>query len=144
VSSQDFGNQIFNHRRKNVKSILVLTLLATVCLACGILGEKKDELTDVSEIKREYAKSKDEAQRKYDGKELTILGKVSYRSEVNPTIRIGDSANTDITIPDIECHFAESDVLFKNVTDNQIIKVKGVLRFTSSGMEIKPCKFVTF
>jgi transketolase len=79
-----------------------------------------------------------------DGKDLTILGKVTYRSQVNPTIRIGDSGNTDITVPDIECHFEESDVLFKNVTDDQVIKVKGVLKFTSSGMEIKPCKFVTF
>ena len=127
-----------------MKNILVLALLAMVCLACGVLGEKKDELTDISEIRREYAKSKDEAQKKYDGKELTILGKVSYRSQVNPTIRIGDSANTDITVPDIECHFEESDVLFKNVTGGQIIKVKGVLKFTGSGMEIKPCKFVTF
>lgn len=127
-----------------MKNILVLVLLATVCLACGVLGEKKDELTDISEIKREYAKSKDEAQKNYDGKELTILGKVSYRSQVNPTIRIGDSANSDITIPDVECHHEESDVLFKNVTDNQVIKVKGVLKFTASGMEMKPCKFVTF
>ena len=127
-----------------MKHILVLALLAAVCLACGVLGEKKDELTDISEIKREYAKSKDDAQKKYDGKDLTILGKVTYRSQVNPTIRIGDSGNTDITVPDIECHFEESDVLFKNVTDDQVIKVKGVLKFTSSGMEIKPCKFVTF
>lgn len=127
-----------------MKNILVLALLAAVCLACGVLGGKKDELTDISEIKREYAKSKDDAQKKYDGKDLTILGKVTYRSQVNPTIRIGDSGNTDITVPDIECHFEESDVLFKNVTDDQIIKVKGVLKFTASGMEIKPCKFVTF
>ena len=55
-----------------MKNILVLALLAAVCLGCGIMGGKKDELTDISEIKREYAKSKDEAQKKYDGKELTI------------------------------------------------------------------------
>ena len=80
-----------------MKNILVLALLAMVCLACGVLGEKKDELTDISEIKRAYAKSKDEAQKKYDGKELTILGKVSYRSQVNPTIRIGTSRTTVVS-----------------------------------------------
>ena len=127
-----------------MKNILVLALLLAVCLACGVLGGKKQELTDISEIKREYGKSKDAAQKKYDGKDLIILGKVTYRSEVNPTVRIGNSDNADFTVPDIECHFEESDVLFKNVTQDKIIKVKGVLKFTETGMELKPCTFVPF
>ena len=122
-----------------MKKTLGLAILAVMYLTgCGILGEKKDELTTDSEIKTEYSKSKDNAKKKYEGKELTILSKVYYRSPVKPSITIGDSELK------IECQFEESDPLFKNVSENQVIKVKGVLKFTSSGVEIKPCKFVPF
>jgi len=122
-----------------MKKTLGLAILAVMSLtACGMLGEKRDELTDVSEIKKEYSKSKDDAKKKYEGKELTILSKVYYRSPVKPSITLGDSEMK------IDCQFEESDPLFKNVSDDQLIKVKGVLKFTDSGMEIKPCKFVPF
>jgi hypothetical protein len=120
-----------------MKKTLGLAILAVMCLAgCGVFGEKRNELTDISEITTEYTKSKDDAKKKYDGKELTILSKVYYRSPVKPSITLGD--------PDlkIECEFEESDALFKNVSENQVIKVKGVLKFTESGAEIKPCKLV--
>jgi len=130
-----------------MKNILGFVVLAVMCLtACGGLTGKKDELTDISEVKKEYMKSKDEARKKYDGKELTVLGTVIYRSAVNPSIRVGMSSDSEIpvTIPDIECQYEESDPLFKNVSEKQTIKVKGRLRFTDSGMEMKPCKFVPF
>ncbi|HEX8748673.1 MAG TPA: hypothetical protein VF717_15990 [Pyrinomonadaceae bacterium] len=129
-----------------MKKILGLAVLAAMCLTgCGALGGKTDELTDINEVKKEYKKSPDEARKKYDGKELTVLGKVAYRSTVNPTIRVGTSSDPELSgVPDIECHYDQSDPLFKNVTDNQVIKVKGVLKITASGMEMKPCKFVPF
>jgi hypothetical protein len=122
-----------------MKKALGLAILAVMCLTgCGIFGEKRAELTDVSEIQKEYAKSKDDAKKKYDGKELTILSKVYYRSPVKPSITLGDPELR------IECQFEESDPLFKKVSEDQLIKVKGVLKFTDSGAEIKPCKFVPF
>jgi hypothetical protein len=95
-------------------------------------------------VKQEYVKSKDDARKKYEGKELTILGTVTYRSPVKPTIRVGSNTDSDIqgTMPDIECVFEESDPLFKNTKDNQTIKIKGTLKFTESGIEMKPCKFI--
>ena len=54
------------------------------------------------------------------------------------------SDNAGLTVPDIECHFDESDVLFKDVTEDKIIKVNAILKFTGTGVEIKPCKFVPF
>lgn len=106
---------------------------------------KNDQLTDISEVKKEYQKSKDDARKKYDGKELTVLGTVMYRSAVNPTLRIGSPTNPELnTVPDVECHYDESDALFKNVSENQTIKVKGTLKVTDSGMEMKPCKSVPF
>jgi hypothetical protein len=106
---------------------------------------KTDQLTDITEVKKEYQKSKDDARKKYDGKELTVLGTVMYRSAVNPTLRIGSRTNPELnTVPDVECQYDESDALFKNVSENQTIKVKGTLKVTDSGMEMKPCKFVPF
>ena len=121
-------------------------LLLMFLIACANFGRKSDEITDISEIKKEYHKSQDDARKKYDGKELTVLGTVTYRSSINPTIKIGSTTDSDIpmTVPDLECHFEESDVLFKNVTDKQIIKVKGIVKFTASGIEMRPCKFVAF
>lgn len=130
-----------------MKKYLGLAVLICMCLtACsGLMGKKTDELTDISEVKKEYQKSKDEARKKYDGKELTVLGTVMYRSAVNPTVRIGSRTNPELnTVPDVECHYEESDALFKNVSENQTIKVKGALKVTDSGMEMKPCKFVPF
>ena len=122
-----------------MKKTLGLAVLAIMFLsACGVFGEKKDELTTDSEIKSEYSKSKEEAKKKYDGKELTILSKVTYRSPVRPTITIGDS---DLKI---DCTFEASDPLFKTVSVGQPIKIKGVLKFTDSGIEVQPCKFVPF
>jgi hypothetical protein len=128
-----------------MKSVLGFVVLAAVSFVCGGLGEKK-EVTTFREVKQEYAKSADAARGKFDGKELTILGEVMYRSEVNPSIRVGSSTDSDISgdVPDIECVFDESDVLFKNVSEKQTIKIKGVLKVTDSGMEMKPCKFVPF
>ena len=129
-----------------MKDILGFAAVVVMCLtACGGLGGKKEELTDVSEVKREYLKSPEEARKKYDGKELTVLGTVMYRSAVNPSIRIGLSGDAElVTVPDIDCQYDESDPLFKNVSEKQTIKVKGVLKFTASGMEMKQCKFVPF
>ena len=130
-----------------MKKSLGFAVLVVMCLtACsGLMGKKTDELTDISEVKKEYLKSKDEARKKYDGKELTVLGTVMYRSAVNPTIRIGSPTNPELnTVPDIECQYEESDVLFKNVSENQTLKVKGILKVTDSGLEMKPCKFVPF
>lgn len=129
-----------------MKTILDLAILGVLCLtACGVLGGKKDELTDITEVKRAYLKSPDDARKKYDGKELTVLGTVAYRSPVNPSLKIGTGTDAELlTVPNIDCQFEESDVLFKRVKDNDIIKVKGTLKFTASGMEMKPCKFVPF
>ena len=129
-----------------MKTILCFAILGVMCLtACGVLGGKKDELTDITEVKKAYLKSKEEARKKYDGKELTVLGTVTYRSPVNSTITIGTSGDAELlTVPNIDCQFEESDPLFKNVSDKDIIKVKGILKFTASGMEMKPCKFVPF
>src|SRR6266487_4529082 len=105
-----------------MKTILGFAILGVMCLtACGVLGGKKDELTDVSEVKKAYLKSPDEARKKYDGKELTVLGAVMYRSLVNPTISIGTGGDAELlTVPNIDCQFEESDVLFKNVKDKDI------------------------
>lgn len=127
-----------------MKTILATGILLISILGCSVLGEKKPEITTIREIKTEYQKSEDTARQKFGGKELTILGNVTYRSEVNPTIRVGSTTDSDIpiTVPDIDCHFEESDPLFKNVAQDDLIKVRGVLKFTDSGMEINPCKFV--
>ena len=128
--------------KRNLGLAVLVVLFLT---ACGVIGGKKDELTDITEVKQEYKKSKDEARKKYEGKELTVLGTVMYRSADNPSIRIGLSGDAElVTVPDIDCQYDESDPLFKNVSEKQIIKVKGVLKFTASGMEMKPCKFVPF
>ncbi len=128
-----------------MKNLLAFAVLAAVSLACGGLNQK-EEVTAIREVKQEYAKSVEDAQKKYDGKDLTILGEVMYKSTVDPSIRMGTSTDSDIpiTVPDVECVFEESDVLFKDVTENQTIKVKGILKVSDSGMQIKPCKFVPF
>ena len=96
-------------------------------------------------MKRAYLKSPDEARKKYDGKELTVLGTVMYRSAVKPSITIGTGADAELlTVPNIDCQFEEQDPLFKSVSEKDIIKIKGTLKFTASGMEMKPCKFVPF
>jgi hypothetical protein len=129
-----------------MKRILGFAILGVMCLtACGVLGGKKDELTDVSEVKRAYLKSPDEARKKYDGKELTVLGTVMFRSPVNPSLTLGTGTDAELlTVPNIDCQFDKSDVLFKGVKNNDIIKIKGTLKFTASGMEMNPCKFVPF
>lgn len=127
-----------------MKNLVAIAVMLAVALACG-LGAK-EEVTDISEVRREYQQSAESAREKFEGKELIILGNVTYRSTVNPGIRVGSSSNSDIpiTVPDIECIYEESDVLFKDVTENQLIKIKGVLKITDSGIEMKPCKFVPF
>jgi len=127
-----------------MRNLIAVAVLLAVSLSCG-LGAK-EEVTDISEVKREYHKSPESAREKFNGKELTILGNVTYRSTVSPSIRIGSSTDSDIpiTVPDVECIYDESDVLFRDVTENQLIKIKGVLKFTDSGIEMKPCKFVPF
>jgi hypothetical protein len=68
-----------------------------------------------------------------------------FRSPVNPSIRLGTSTDPEThTVPDIDCQYDASDALFKNVKEDQIIQIKGVLKFTDLGMEMKPCKFVPF
>src|SRR5882724_8917996 len=104
------------YRRKRMKRNFGLVVLVVLFFtACGVIGGKKDEVTDISEVKQEYKKSKDEASKKYEGKELTVLGTVMYRSAVNPSIRIGLSGDAELaTVPDIDCQYDESDPLFKN------------------------------
>jgi hypothetical protein len=126
-----------------MRKILGLTIFAVIFTAsCSVLGEKKDDLTDIGEIKREYKKSADEARKKFEGKELTVLGTVIYRSESISRLKLGTRADSSLSdTPDINCFFDESDVMFKNVEENDTVKIKGSLKITDSEIEMKPCKF---
>lgn len=119
-----------------MRRMLWLALVASFFLTgCGQGGGGTgSQITSADEIQSEYSKSKDEAKKKYDGKELTILSKVSYRSTSRPALTLGGAQ------PVIECFFEENDPQFKNVSVDQTIKVKGVVKFTDSVIEIKPCK----
>ena len=118
--------------RRKLWLALVASFFLTACGQGG--GGTGSQITSGDEIQSEYSKSKDEAKKKYDGKELTILSKVSYRSTSRPSLKLGGAQ------PEIECFFEENDPQFKNVSVDQTIKVKGVVKFTDSVIEIKPCK----
>lgn len=117
--------------------VFVAGLLLSGCGAGGTgsnTGTGGSQTISSNEIQSEYAKSKDEAKKKYDGKELTILSKVAYRSTSRPSLKLGGAQ------PEIECFFEENDPQFKSVAVDQTIKVKGTVKFTDSVIEIKPCK----
>ena len=127
-------------------SVLALTAVVMCLLACGGFGAKKNETLSDSELQREFKKSWQETQTKYNGKEVIVLGSVASVSVFNDSATIHLATRTDSDLSgttDITCEVDKADLhLFGNVKENDTIRVKGMMSVTESSMTLRFCKWI--
>ncbi len=137
-----------------MKRIFVSTavvLLIVGLSGCSMLGKKAEAIPSHDDLKKEYKSSKDSFSAKYNGKEISVWGKVkTINPSAEQTYLRMETTNSDLNgTPDIICSVAKADTnKFEQmkVENGTYVRVKGTISIDEKDLypiQLKSCKLET-
>jgi len=135
-----------------IKTIVAATLMAMCLVGCQNSGaDKAAGLTvlNVNDLNDQHKKDKEALRAKYDGKEVTVLGRATEDFDPNHVyFDIGDKQlsfslqadRSKETWVGVDCKVdAANKDKFAGIKKDDVFAVKGVFHITQGAMEVSPC-----